>query len=85
MLKPTSPRSNLSEDMTPRALEPILMVESDPILRYSRDLLLSIFDIPIRVASGYNDVCHLSDSGCFCLVTISLLPSQTEAAKWLNT
>jgi hypothetical protein len=81
MLKPPSTRDNLSEGMTPRASERVLMVESDPTLRYSRDLLLSIFDIPIRVASGYNDVYHLADTGCFCLVTISLSPSQTEAAK----
>ncbi|WP_216850099.1 hypothetical protein [Granulicella sp. L46] len=66
--------------MTPRETKTILMVEGDPTLRHSRDLLLSTLGIPIRVASDYKDVC-LSDSGCFCLVTISLSPSQTEAAK----
>lgn len=81
MLKPLSPRGKVSEGMTPRALEPILMVESDPTLGYSRDLLLSILDIPVRVAHGYVDVCCLPDSVDFCLVTISLSPSHNDAAK----
>jgi hypothetical protein len=58
----------------------ILLVEADSVLRESRALLLSTFNIPIQKAAGYCDVCGLSVSTSFSLVAISLAPNQDEAA-----
>lgn len=58
----------------------ILLVEADSVLRESRALLLSTFNIPIQKAAGYCDVCGLSVSTSFSLVAISLAPKQHEAA-----
>jgi hypothetical protein len=55
-------------------------VEADSVLRESRALLLSTFNIPIQKAAGYCDVCGLSVSTSFSLVAISLAPNQNEAA-----
>ena len=86
MLKPPSPRDNLSEGMTPRALERILMVESDPTLGYSRDLLLSILDIPIRVAQRLQR--RLSSAGfrvAFVWSQLAFRLVRLRRQRWLNT
>jgi hypothetical protein len=57
----------------------ILLVESDPELRESRRLLLSILHHPVLAVSTYVEFCKLpADSSCR-LVAVDLSPSEREA------
>jgi len=59
----------------------ILLVESDPVLRDSRALLLSTLNLQVLKACSYCEACRLPESASISLAAISLLPSEAAARK----
>lgn len=72
------------EEWVPPELASVLLVEADPELRSSRQLLLGSLQHPVLAVSGYREVCCLPpDSNCR-LVVIDLHPSEREAQRIAN-
>jgi hypothetical protein len=81
MRKQTLLKFRSLDENVPLNLSSILLVESDPELRNSRRLLLSVLRHPVLAVGAYIEVCALpADSNCG-LVAIDICPNEHEASR----